>query len=411
MNKPQEKARHIYTVSELTQDIKLILENTFGEVWVEGELSNLRSSAAGHLYPSLKDQNALLQLAIFSRTAQEIKFKLEDGLKVICFGRVEVYPPRGSYQLIVERMEPKGIGSLQLALEQLKKKLEQEGLFRVERKRPIPYLPGCIGIVTSVQGAAIRDILKVLERRFGDIRVVISPVRVQGEGAKEDITQAIQDLNRLNEEKFFPQKIEVMIVGRGGGSIEDLWAFNEEIVGRAIYNSRIPVISAVGHERDWTIADLVADLRAATPSVAAELALPKKEDLRQKLRDLAGDLQQAALGRVEDFADDLESLKQRLALLNPVQLLEQYQKQAGDLARQIYIRMSHLLRLKEAAFGNLAQGLSNLSPLNILGRGYSITFKLPQETLVKDSHVLKIGDSLRTKLYKGEITSKVTEVN
>lgn len=404
------EARHIYSVTEITKDIKLILENTFSQVWVEGEISNFRFSSSGHYYPSLKDQNSILQLVIFNRVFKDIKFRLEDGLKVICYGQIEVYPPRGTYQLIVEKIEPKGIGSLQLALEQLKEKLEKEGLFSEERKRPIPYLPAKVGVVTSLQGAAIKDILKVLERRFKDTHVIIYPVRVQGEGAKEEISGAIKDLNLYNEGALPGEKVEVMIVGRGGGSIEDLWAFNEEIVARAIYNSRIPVISAVGHERDVTVADLVADRRASTPSVAAELVMPRKEDLRGELIDLLQRLIPNMEHLLELNAVKLSTACKKLSLLNPAVLIQQYKTKTLDLARQIYVRAGHLLKLKESVFTKAVEKLASLSPLNILSRGYSITFKLPEGTAIKDASVIKVGDTIETNLHKGRFLSKVTEV-
>jgi exodeoxyribonuclease VII large subunit len=276
----------IYSVSEITFAVKAMLEGNFQGVWVEGEISNCRLQPSGHCYCSLKDDSSILSAVIFSRMFREVKFKVEDGLKVVCYGSLGVYAPQGKYQLIVERIEPKGIGALQLALEQLKEKLEKEGLFAPEHKRAIPYLPAKIGIVTSPTGAAIKDMLKVLERRFKDVHILLAPVRVQGDGAKEEISQAIRDFNEYNETLPEGEKIEVLIVGRGGGSIEDLWAFNEELVCRAIYASGIPVISAVGHERDVTVSDLVADVRAATPSVAAELVLPEKEELRENLDSL-----------------------------------------------------------------------------------------------------------------------------
>jgi len=424
--------RHVYTVSQLTQDIKLILENTFAEVWVEGEISNFSAYSSGHFYFSLKDEAAVLSAVMFSRANKDVKFKIENGLKVICFGKVSVYGPRGQYQVIVERIEPKGIGGLQLALEQLKKKLEKEGLFAEERKRPIPYLPATVGVVTSLSGAAIRDILKVLDRRFSDLRVIIRPCLVQGEGAKDDIASGIKDLNALNERNSASGRIEVMIVGRGGGSIEDLWAFNEEVVARAIYSSKIPVISAVGHERDFTIADLVADKRAATPSVAAELVVPRKEDLQERLTPLVGDLQRAFLGMHSDLAQTRQALLQRLVLtaghlvelnertfesahkklmlLNPVSRLEQYRQDVENARKQIVVRMGHLLALKDAGFKGTLEKLAGLSPLNILARGYSITFKLPEESILKDTAVIKRGDLLRTRLHRGEIISQVTEV-
>lgn len=428
-----EKNKHIYTVSEITQDIKLILENTFGEVWVEGEISNFRAVTSGHFYFSLKDKDAVLAAAIFSRVNKDIKFKLEDGLKVICFGKVDVYPPKGQYQLIVEKIEPKGIGSLQLALEQLKQKLEKEGLFSVAHKRPMPYLPSRIGVVTSLSGAAVKDILKVLDRRFSDAHIIICPAQVQGEGAREEIARAIQDFNRFNEGLPQDERVEAMIVGRGGGSIEDLWAFNEEAVARAIYNSRIPIISAVGHERDWTIADLVADVRAATPSVAAELVIPKKDDLKEKIDNLSASLQGSFLDIASGFQETTDNLAHRLrlnmeyilelilgrfnishkklAILNPAVLIQQYKIRTLDLARQIYVRMAHFTKLKDSEFVKAAEKLSNLSPLNILSRGYSITFKVSDGTIVKDARFLKAGDSIKNRLHKGEILSQVMEVN
>ena len=433
---PQEgslTSKRIFSVSEITQDIKLILESAIGEVWVEGEISNFQAHTSGHFYFTLKDDTNVLPAAMFARANKDVKFKIENGLKVICFGKVSAYGPRGNYQIIVERLEPKGVGSLQLALEQLKIKLEKEGLFATEHKRPIPYLPSRIGIVTSPQGAAIKDMLKVLDRRFNDVEIIIAPAQVQGQGAKEEIAQGIINLNLFNEGLPARDKIEVMIVGRGGGSIEDLWAFNEEIVARSIYNSAIPVISAVGHERDWTIADMVADLRAATPSVAAELVVPKKEDLKEKLDDLKAGLRSAFQENTQNFEDaikdalgalalsmqnlcrlsatEFQGTYKKLLLLNPAVSIEEHKKKLQDLARQIFIRTQHLLQLRQARFTAGIEKLSSLSPLNILGRGYSITFKMPQEEVVKDARSLKSGDSIKTKLHKGEIVSTVMEVN
>lgn len=432
MPQTKEGPRHIYTVSEITDGIKSILETSFPQVWVEGEISNLRISAAGHMYPSLKDGNAVLQTAIFKGAAKDIKFKLEDGIKVICFGRIEVYAPRGSYQLIVEKIEPKGVGELQLALEQLKKRLEKEGLFSPEHKKPIPYLPSNIGIVTSLTGAAIKDMLKVLDRRFKDVHIILSPVRVQGEGAKEEIAQAINDFNLYNQSVDKQERIEVMIAGRGGGSIEDLWAFNEEIVCRAIYNSKIPVISAVGHERDWTIADLVADYRAATPSVAAEIILPRKEDLKFQLSSLVADLGSALDGQIQNFKSALEDFLHRLylgldhlweininrldsaghklSLLNPAAQIERFREKISDFNRQSNVRLGHFLEIKQARFYRATARLAGLSPLNVLARGYSITFKFPGDEVVKDAGQLKPGDTIKSRLHKGEITSEIKDI-
>jgi exodeoxyribonuclease VII large subunit len=421
--------RHIYTVSELTQDIKLILETSFGEIWVEGEVSNFKAHPSGHFYFSLKDERSVLAAAMFSRANRDLKFKIENGLKFICFGRISVYEPYGQYQIIVEKIEPKGIGGLQLALEQLKQKLGKEGLFALEHKRPIPYLPSTIGVVTSLSGAAIKDILKVVDRRFSDIHIIIRPALVQGEGAGQDIACAVRDLNSFNDGLAVKERIEVMIVGRGGGSIEDLWAFNEEEVARAIYGSRIPVISAVGHEQDWTIADLVADVRAATPSVAAELVVPEKEELKEKINGLLAGLKASFCGMAEAHCETLEDLAHRLnlgmgyalkldagrlelaqrklSLLNPKVLIQQYQSRTADLARQIYVRMGHLIELWQSRFIKAAERLSGLSPLNILSRGYSITFVMPQGEIIKDAQSVKAGDIIKTRLHKGEIASKV----
>ena len=429
---PPKDTRRILSVSEIIHDIKIVLESTLGEVWVEGEISNFHAHTSGHLYFTLKDNQAVLPAAMFARANKDLRFKLENGLKVVCFGKISVYGPSGHYQIIVDKIEPKGIGSLQLALEQLKEKLEKEGLFAQERKRPIPYLPSKIGIVTSLQGAAIKDILKVLDRRFSDVQIILGPAQVQGEAAKEEISQAIMNFNSFNESLSPQEQIEVLIVGRGGGSIEDLWAFNEEIVARAIYHSRIPVISAVGHERDWTIADLVADLRAPTPSAAAEIVIPKKEDLKEKLDFFITGLRRSFLDtlsgikqELEDFsrrltlsaghirelnASQLEALLKKLSLLNPAVRILQHQIKINDLARQVYVRASHFLQLRQAEFNTSVEKLSSLSPLNILGRGYSITFQMPQGTILKEAKLLKPGDALKTKLHKGEVFSRVLEV-
>jgi len=424
--------RHIFSVTEITQGIKLLLSRQYGSVWVEGEVSNFRPSSSGHWYFSLKDESSVLSGVIFSRAARDVPFKLEDGLKVVCFGSVDVYAPRGSYQLIVERIEPKGVGALQLALEQLKIKLEKEGLFAPEHKRDIPYLPGRIGLVTSATGAAIKDILKVLERRFKDVHIILAPVKVQGDGAKEEIANAIRQLNEYNDACPRGDRIEVLIVGRGGGSIEDLWAFNEETVARAIYASKIPVISAVGHERDVTISDLVADRRAATPSVAAEIVIPRKEDLRGQVRDLAmrmansfeglyADAAQRradALGRLKTGMEHIwqlnrqscESMSQKLLRANPALVIPEYIEKMREYARQIAVRVEHCIALKESRFGGVVEKMASLNPLNILSRGYSVTYLLPQEKIMKSAVGAKPGASIRTRLSSGGLISTVTEV-
>lgn len=427
-----EKQRRIYTVSDITRSIKSLLENAFGEIWVEGEVSGFNKISTGTAFFTLKDNSSLLKCVMFASFSESVKFEIKDGLRLICFGHVGVYEKEGKYQLYVQRIEPKGVGNLQLALEQLKQKLEKEGLFSPAHKRPIPYLPSRIGVVTSLSGAAVKDILKVLDRRFKDVHILINPVRVQGEGAKEEIAGAIKEFNLLNRSLPQDERIEVMIVGRGGGSIEDLWAFNEEPVARAIYDSAIPVISAVGHERDWTIADLVADVRAPTPSVAAELVIPEKDDLRQRLKEISRDLKRSfsdivlnSRESVDELVDRLSlnmehllqlneaefgSALKKLTLLNPAVLIPKYIERLKELARQVYTCVGYYLKLKESALAKALERLPGLNPLNILARGYSITFRLPGNEVIKEARYAGPGDSLRTKLHKGEILSRVTEV-
>ena len=394
------KYRHIYTVSQLTQDIKLILENTLDYVWVEGEVSGMSRISTGTVFFTLKDERAQLKCVLFFNTALGLKFQIKNGIKIIVFGHIGVYERSGNYQLYVEKIEPMGVGSLQLALEQLKIKLEKEGLFDAERKKPVPYLPSCIGIITSATGAAIRDILKVIDRRFRDVEIIINPVRVQGEGAKEDIAEAIGDFNQFG-------RVEVIILARGGGSIEDLWAFNEEQVAYAIYNSRIPIISAVGHERDVTISDLVADLRAPTPSVAAELVLPKKEDLRQAVEDYVGRLNFNIKHALELNTNHFEAAYKKLQLLNPVLEIPHYRQRLIDLNRQFGMSIKNFIGLRAARFQKVIGKLETLSPLSILFRGYSITFKMPEGKIIKEASSLGKGDVIKTRLHKGEIISKV----
>ncbi|NQT23426.1 MAG: exodeoxyribonuclease VII large subunit, partial [Candidatus Omnitrophica bacterium] len=257
------ETKTIFTVTKLTRNIRAILEQNFGTLWVEGEISNFTKHQSGHMYFSIKDEGSVLPCVLFRSSNAKLKFEMKAGMHVLCFGRISVYDKRGQYQLYVERVEPKGAGALQMALEQLKEKLRKEGLFDELNKKPIPYLPRRVGVITSPTGAAIRDILNVTKRRFANIEILLNPVRVQGEMAKHEIVEAIAEFNKM-------KGLDVIILARGGGSLEDLWAFNEEIVARAIYDSKIPIISAVGHEVDWTISDFVGDFRAPTPSAAAE---------------------------------------------------------------------------------------------------------------------------------------------
>ncbi len=398
-----QKEKHIFTVSELTKLIRGMLENSFPALWVEGEISNCTYHSSGHMYFSLKDAGSVVQCAMFKRSNEKLKFKLKDGMKVISFGKISVYEPRGSYQLIVEEVEPKGIGALQLQFQQLKEKLQKEGLFDQAHKVPIPNLPTKIGIVTSPTGAAIRDILNIARRRFSNIEIILYPVRVQGAGSRDEIATAIRDFNTFGT-------IDVMIVGRGGGSLEDLWAFNEEVVARAIYDSEIPVISAVGHEIDYTIADFVADLRAPTPSAAAELVIPKKEDLIAAINTHTTRLRNGLTNMVDMLAQKLVRLRESYALKQPLKLVEQYEQMIDDLRKDLAIRVDHLVQMRGQDFNMLAQKLEVLSPLAILNRGYSITTRISDGKIIKEAAALKIDDTVETKLGKGTFVSKVEEI-
>lgn len=395
--------KHIYTVSELTQYIKVILEDAFPSVWVEGEVTDYKGRhSSGHIYFSIKDERSQMRVVIFKQDAQDIKFDITNGLAVLCFGRLSVYERQGQYQLYISKIEPKGVGALQLKFEQLKEKLRKEGLFDGAHKRPLPFLPRRIGIVTSPTGAAIRDMLHVLAKRFANIEVIINPVRVQGEGAAAEIAQAIGDFNKFSD-------IDVMIVGRGGGSIEDLWAFNEERLARAIYNSKIPVISAVGHEVDYTIADFVADVRAATPSVAAEMVVKKKEDLLVALEAMYNNLKKALLNKLELLKDELADFAGARVFREPLALVYEYQQSLDALVEELYMRASHILSMNKERLATIIGKLDALSPLAVLSRGYSITLALPEETVVRDAAKLRRGDRVKTMVVKGSFVSRVEE--
>ncbi|MFH1189690.1 MAG: exodeoxyribonuclease VII large subunit [Candidatus Omnitrophota bacterium] len=400
----ESKEKQIYTVTELTKYIRQIIENSFPNIWVEGEISNFILHSSGHMYFSLKDAGSIVQCAMFRRANEKLKFKLKDGMKVICLGKISVYEPRGSYQLIVEEVEPKGVGALQLQFQQLKERLQKEGLFDPAHKVPIPHLPMRVGVVTSPTGAAIRDILNVAIRRFSNVEIIIYPVRVQGEGSKDEIAAAIRDFNAL-------RNIDVMIVGRGGGSLEDLWAFNEEAVARAIYDSEIPVISAVGHEIDYTIADFVADLRAPTPSAAAELVIPRKEDLVNSINTNTVRLKNALVNILEALAQKLDRLSRSYALKQPLKMVEQYEQMIDDLRKDMAIRIGHLVEHYTEGHNLLKEKLAVLNPTAILNRGYSISLRLPENRIIKDARDVKVGDRIETKLGRGKFISKIEEIN
>lgn len=372
-----DNGKYIYTVSQLTSSIKIVLEDSFQNIWIEGEVSNLDKPSSGHFYFTLKDDKSELKCVFFKSSNEKIKFEMKDGMQILCSGRISIYEKRGVYQLYVTKAEPKGVGALQLAFEQLKERLFKEGLFDKAHKKEIPLLPERIGIVTSTTGAAIRDILHVLDKRFSNIEVVINPVKVQGDGAGKEIASAIEEFNAL-------KNVDVMIIGRGGGSLEDLWAFNEEIVARAIYNSEIPIISAVGHEIDWTISDFVADVRAPTPSVAAEIVVLKKSEL---------------LDRLDEIEKKIMSF--------PADIVKGHEQRLDEIERSMVLRFKHYMELKEENFKLVSEKIELLSPLGILDRGYSISFKLPDRKIIKNSGVIKKGDLIETKVSKGSFKSKI----
>ncbi len=395
--------RRIYTVSQLNRQVRMLLESKFPGVWVEGEISNFKHHTSGHMYLTLKDETAQIQAAFFSQYQRGLRFELKDGLKVLAFCRVAIYEARGQYQLYIERIEPKGVGALQLAFQQLKERLGKEGLFREERKRAIPKFPKTVGVITSPTGAAIHDILNVVNRRFCGTHLLLCPVKVQGEGAAEEIARAIENMNRQGE-------ADVLIVGRGGGSLEDLWAFNEEAVARAVYQSSIPVISAVGHETDWTICDFVADLRAPTPSAAAELVVANRLDLERQIASLGDRIRYAALNQTEALRMKLEDLMESSAFRQPRYLLEQWTERLDESRRQVEGRLKSLLSLKTQMFHTAAGRLHALSPLAILERGYSVTFDA-EGRAVTDAGRLTEGQEIRTKLHRGTVFSKILKIN
>jgi len=388
------------TVSGLTRRIKGALEEGFSDVWVVGEITNLRTPSSGHIYFALKDKDAQIRAVFFRSGSRYLKFRPEDGLEVIVRGSLSVYEPRGEYQIIVDYMEPKGIGTLQLAFIQLKDKLGREGLFDPSHKRPLPPYPQRVGVVTSPTGAAFRDILKVLQRRAPGVQVALAPASVQGENAPAEIAQAIADLNDLG-------RLDVIIAGRGGGSIEDLAAFNTETVARAIYKSRAPVISAVGHEVDFTIADFVADLRAPTPSAAAEMVAESEEHLKERLTVSAGRLGYIMAGLLKSIRASLDS--EIRALIDPVKAVREHMLRLDDLALRLGHDMAYVLKDGRTRLAMSAARLAALEPLAPLGRGFALVYRLPELALLASPALVAVGDKVRVKLRRGELDCRVEE--
>ena len=442
----EETTPRIYSVSDITGDVKSILESAFDSVWVEGEISNLRIPGSQHAYFILKDDCSQIRCVLFKGHRAGLKFQPENGDQVLLFGRVTVYESRGEYQIIVEHLEPRGLGALQKAFEKLKARLMTEGLFDEDRKKSIPQFPWRVGVVTSATGAAVRDILNIIRRRNPKVSVLVYPVKVQGEGAADEISEAIRQMNKLDG-------LDVLIIGRGGGSIEDLWAFNEEVVARAISKSTIPIVSAVGHEIDFTIADFVADLRAPTPSAAAELVVPVLDEKVRELNGMAEQLLITLQSRIEKYRDLLKRLIERRFFKDPMYITQRQAQRVDDLNNRLFrgldrwvslqgqklsgiihqlVRLTpeknihqlkekkellrHLLiqnvhsiiRLSSERFDGVLKNLNSLSPLAILDRGYSITNF--QGKIITQSDQLKQGNSINIQLARGQVECTVDKV-
>ena len=438
--------RRIYSVSELTREIRMLLEDHFPFLWVEGEISNFRVPSSGHYYFALKDGESQIRCVMFRSQHRWLRFLPEDGLNVLCQARVSVYEPRGEYQLLVDAMEPRGVGALQIAYEQLKGRLQAEGLFDPEHKKPIPFLSQRLGVVTSATGAAIRDIIRVVRERYSNLEIYLYPAKVQGEGAALEIARGIDTFN--NE---FP--VDVLIVGRGGGSWEDLWAFNEEVVVRAIFRSQIPVISAVGHEIDVTLADLVADVRAPTPSAAAEMVAQRKEaletlvnnlhqrlegrvrqivnlagerldsrkkrlrhpsarlaDLRLRLDEQAQRLEFALRQRVRSEGHMFLRLRDNLLHRSPSRRISEERALLGRDWQRLELSVGQVLQKKRQSLERSLTQLDGLSPLGVLARGYSITTTWPKGVVLRTTKQVREDDTVKVRLHEGSLRCNVVQV-
>ncbi len=445
---PPSPRRRVLTVTELTAGVRVLLEGQYGEVWVEGEISNARLWKTGHLYFTLKDAGAQLRAVMFRSALRYQRFRPEDGQHVVARGRLSVYEPKGEYQIVCELLEPRGLGALQLAFDQLRERLDREGLFDAARKRPLPALPRKIGIVTSLDGAALRDMVNVLGRRHPNAHLVVSPARVQGEGAAAEIVRGLRHLQRI-------PGIEVVIVGRGGGSLEDLWAFNEEAVARAIAAAPVPVISAVGHETDYTISDFVADLRAPTPSAAAELVVAPRDELGARIAGLAGRLRAAlrdglrlqragvhrlaarpglagwptrvalrgrqldelahrlagaARGRAGRRGRRLYELRLRLEALDIGRRLAAIRARLAAARGGLEAAMEGRQRAHEARVRVAAGRLDTLSPLGVLARGYAVCWTVDRAAIIRDAAAVAPGQAVHVKLHRGALDCEVTRV-
>jgi len=393
----------VYTVAELTREIKDLIEEGFGPLWVEGEISNFVHHGSGHMYFSLKDEGAVLRAVFFRQYNSRLLFLPENGMQVLARGTITVYEPSGQYQLVVSELRPSGTGALQLAFEQLKARLAAEGLFDEERKRPLPSFPQAVGVVTSSTGAAVRDIISVITRRCPPAKIVLYPVRVQGEGAAGEIAEGIRAFGRWG-------KAQVLIVGRGGGSLEDLWAFNEEEVARAIYDSPVPVISAVGHQTDFTIADFVADLRAPTPSAAAEYAVPEAAELLQGVEEMLRRLVAAERSRLDTGAQRLDELERNISLRRLALRLERLEQERLALTGRLKRAALNRLTAARLEWARLRESLEALNPAAVLGRGFSIV-RTPEGEVVSSSDQVSVGREVEVLLSRGALDCRVERIH
>jgi exodeoxyribonuclease VII large subunit len=393
----------IYSITELTRELKSLLEGAFPKIWVEGEISNYLRHSSGHRYFTLKDQNAQLRCVMWRWMGEHLFFEPQDGLKVKASGQITVYEKSGQYQLVVTSMQPAGIGELELAFQRLKQKLADEGLFDAEHKIPIPQFPERIGVVTSPTGAAIRDILNITGRRAPWARIILWPVRVQGEAAAEQIAHAIRGFNQHD-------LVDLLIVGRGGGSLEDLWAFNEEAVARAIYESEIPVISAVGHEIDFSIADFVADMRAPTPSAAAEMAVPDGDDLLERIESSMDGIVMAVGRAFQQGRNRLHDLSSRYGFRRPLEIIAQRTQRCDDLSHLLDVHMAHRMETFRQRSASLIEKLEMVSPRAVLQRGYSYA-RDKTGSAVRSFKQVAIDDKIDIILYEGGLETRVTRID
>ena len=398
----QTDLQPVYSVSELNAEIRELIETSLPVLWVRGEISNFTHHSSGHMYFSLKDEQSQISCVMWKSRA--IQFAPADGTMVRVFGNIRMYEKRGTIQIDVIKMIPAGVGDLQMAFEALKRRLFEEGLFDEEYKKPIPEFPETIGIVTSPTGAAIRDIRQVISRRFPSVQLILAPAIVQGDDAPASIVEAIRTLNEHG-------KADVLIVGRGGGSLEDLWAFNDERVARAIFNSTIPVISAVGHEIDTTISDYVADLRAPTPSAAAELAVPDRLTVIERVRSLQYTIEQALERRLRENRQRLEAVRNSYGFRKPADILFQHRQRLDELEQSIQVTVKHVINLLKQQLLLNSRRIEGLSPHSVLKRGYSITRLQDSDKLVKSISDVSVDDRLITVLPDGSLLSQTLEIN